>query len=684
MWLICLFVLAMPLFIWPGVTEYGYGKSIFTLIGVSFLLFLWAGWALFRREWRILLPWITLPVIGLVLICLLSLIHATNSRVVIQSLTLLVFFFSFFLVVANVVRERRAITSILFCLLLSSFLASLYGLLQYLGIMPGAHGGRGLGELISVMGNRNYLGGFLAYSLFPAVILLVRLRYWALRTLTILLLSFNFGTVMLVNQTGVVVGLAVATVVFILAFFVFRPIEPIRQNRFWLIILLIFLIFTFLVEAPSGPLNSVVGLSKDQGSWIGELWRRNAGKVRAWDWWIGWEMFKDHPITGVGLGNYKLNFIPYKADFLTTPRGEKYDFYIDRAAQAHNEYVQAAAELGSLGILAVIALLIIVPLSFWVRLRGNRDEGNRLDLILFGCGAVVFVVHALVSFPAHLPASSLVLVLVLGLSASRVYGEAAQWRVRLSGWPLRGTALVIFGLCITVSVIAGRDFSADLLLGKGETQLQVRHYRLAEGTLKKSIHLDFCPRQVYYRLATAMIEQGRFEEARNYLERCLTNYRTEKVYLRLASVSVSLGELETARENIELLLASHPRPDISRQAKYWQGVIDMRDGYLTRAEQELEALVNEQPDFEQGYIVLGHLYRRKALRVNAQENYEIARENYEQALRLIIKKQTQVDRRLSSKQKLPIEEYARLVRQASLLSKEKEAVEEAIKGLSPP
>lgn len=31
-------------------------------------------------------------------------------------------------------------------------------------------------------------------------------------------------------------------------------------------------------------------------------------------------MFKDHPFVGVGLGHYKLNFLPYKAKLLpTTP-----------------------------------------------------------------------------------------------------------------------------------------------------------------------------------------------------------------------------------------------------------------------------------------------------------------------------------------------------------------------------
>lgn len=676
-YLIALFVFAMPLFILPEVTEYGYGKSIFTLIGVSILLILWGVSSWLKGEWRVHFPWITIPALGLVLVCLLSLIHATNGRVVVQSLTLLVAFFGFYLIVANLVKEKRDVTLILYCLLTSAFFASLYGLLQYLGVMRGAHGGHGLSELISTMGNRNYLGGFLAYLLFPAVILVVRLRSRVLRALVIGLVSFNFGMAMLVNQTGVVVALIVAAVSFLVGWTIFRPIEPIRRNRAWLLALLFLLVFTFLIEAPSGPLNSVVGLSGDGSSWIGRLWARNAGRVRSWDWWVGWEMFKDHPVVGVGLGNYKLNFIPYKAKFLASPQGAGYNFYIARAAQAHNEYVQVTAELGSLGLLALLAILVTVPLSLWIRLRRNLDEGDRFDLLLFACGVVAFLVHALVSFPAHLPASSLVLVLVLGLASSRAYGKEAQTHVSIKGWPLKLLVAALTAFCLVVSVIAARDLSADLLLGRGIRQLQMGRVHLAEATLEQSASLDFCPRQVYYHLATTKIKQGRYQEAMADLERCLTRFVVENVYLNLANLAVNLGDVETARQNVELLLSTHPHSDIQIQAEYLKGMIAFREGDYPRAINELEELVQAHPNFERAYIALGDLYRGRGMPLNARKNYEAA-------LGLIEEKLSHAEKRLSSATSLTAEEYGRLRSEIEVLKKEKEAVEAGLAKLPSP
>jgi len=672
--LISFFVFSMPLFIWPGITEYGYGKSIFSLVGVSILLAWWGVSALVRGEWKVRLPWLTFPVLALIVISFFSLIHAVNGRVVIQSLALVVFFFLFYLLLANTVKEKRDVTLILFALLISAFFASLYGLLQYLGVMRGAHGTHGLNEIISTMGNRNYLGGFLAYLLIPSVILIVRLRSRILRAVTIILLSFNFGMAMLVNQTGTRVALLVAFIALLIGWAIFRPIAPLRKNRAWLIALLLALVFTFLVEAPSGPLNSVVGLSADSSSWIGRIWSQSSGKTRSWDWWVGWEMFKEHPIVGVGLGNYKLNFLPYKAAFLASPQGANYDFYIPRAAQAHNDYVQVVAELGSLGSLALLALLLAIPFSFWIRLRKNTDEFDRFDLLLLAGGIVVFLVHALVSFPAHLPSSSLVLVLALGLASSPAYGRGATKTVHLTGWSLKGVTAGLLVVCLGVSVIGIRDYRANLLLAQGTRQLQIGQTRLAEATLERSVKLDFCPRQTYYYLATAKIQQGRYEEGLDDLMLCRTRFVSEEVYLTLANVAINLGETEIAQENVDLLLSTHANPSMEIQAKYLNGMIAFREGDYDRAGDLLEALVEDHPSFERAYIALGDLYRGLRMPVTA-------RKNYEKALSLIDKALIQNQRKLSSATSMQADEYAKLRGEIEVLQQEKEAVEAALSQL---
>jgi len=92
--------------------------------------------------------------------------------------------------IANVVREERDIRWILTSLLASGTLAALYGTLQYFAILPGPPGTTGVNAVVSTMGNRNHLGGFLLYLIYPAMILLLGNRNSWGKALTALLISF--------------------------------------------------------------------------------------------------------------------------------------------------------------------------------------------------------------------------------------------------------------------------------------------------------------------------------------------------------------------------------------------------------------------------------------------------------------------------------------------------------------
>ena len=135
---------AIPLFIWPGLSEYGYAKSMVAVIAISILTILWGLAAWQKRGWSLRIPWIAFPFLGFVVASLLSLLGAINGRVVVQSLMLAVFFFQFAFIIANVIREKRDVTLLLFAILASAFLTSVYGLLQYLDVMPGALSATGL------------------------------------------------------------------------------------------------------------------------------------------------------------------------------------------------------------------------------------------------------------------------------------------------------------------------------------------------------------------------------------------------------------------------------------------------------------------------------------------------------------------------------------------------------------
>lgn len=610
---------AVPLFVWPTASEYGYTKSILALVGVSAFYAAWGIHAWMRRSCAVRIPRVVLPFALLVASALLSMLNAINGSVVLQSVLLLLCFGGVFLLASNLVTRPRDVALILFALLTAGTLAAAYGLLQYAGVVPGGPGGGPLDPIISTMGNRNYLGGYLAYLLVPSILLLVRLRSRFLRTLSLLMMAVCFGVVLLVNQIGTVIALSVAAVALITGWAIFRPVAPISSNRRWLIALMVVAFVVGLFAAPSGPLNSVVVLSDDGRARFFELWSRSSGQTRSEDWWVAIEMFTDHPVFGVGLGNYKLEFVPYKADFLSTARGATYTRPIARAAQAHNEYVQILAEQGVVGTVAALSFLLFLFVGAWVRLRANRDESERFDLLLLFAGMIVFFVHAIVSFPAHLPASSWAAVTLLGLAFSPAYGDRHVQTVHLR---TRVIPVVTIFLCvggIAVSFIAIRDLGANIRFQRGVELLDAGEPAEAEALLAASIRIDFAPRQSYYYLAAAQLQQGKIDQAKENLELCLTRFISEEVYLQLANVSLSTEDLEAADRYLDLLEASHPPAEIVDQTSYLRALIAQRRGDQERAVEILEQLIAARRDYVRAYPALGYVLLSLGREAEAEE-----------------------------------------------------------------
>jgi len=701
------FIFSMPLFFLPGNTEYGYTKSIYTLTFVSLLLVLWGAHGLLERNWKLEITrlWPVLP--GILLAALLSLAGGAPACVVLQSATLLLYFGFLYFLVANTAQEDHEVALLLSALLASGLLAGLYGLLQYLGVMRGGPG-TGLGALISTMGNRNYLGGFLSYLFYPTAILLLGLRRpWA-KALALVGLGFVLAMALFVQQTGVRVGLLAGaggialglglwpvrglarrmwpwwaggagaclaalgcilgprglglTLAFLAALggTAFGVGRLIRRFRWaWVPVLAMALLGLFLVIPPTSPIPG-----------MRQIWEKNAGRVRAWDWWVGYEMWQDHPLTGVGLGAYKINFVPYKADFLATPRGAGYNFPIARAAQAHNEYVQAAAETGAVGVLVLLCGIGLVAYWGLRRIAAQGDPGRRLELLLLGAGLIATFVHAAVSFPWHLPASSLAFVVALGIAFSPRYGPVGGLSLRLKGAALKAAAVVLAASCLVVSVIAVRDLVADRYLFAGQNSLYLGNVPRARAQLARAVALDFCPRLSLYWLGLVQLQARDLPGAQATFRAAFQRYRPEPLYLNLASVDVELGDYDEARGLLTELLATRPNRDTELGARYLLAVIDLKEkkDYVS-AEARLKEILGINPRFERALILLGDIARNSY-------RYDEARGYYEQALKIIDREITRLEKKLQGE--LTAEEYGTIQADLERLNREKEGVERAL------
>lgn len=245
---------------------------------------------------------------------------------------------------------------------------------------------------------------------------------------------------------------------------------------------------------------------------------------------------------------------------------------------------------------------------------------------------MAILVHAVPTFPFHLPASSLVFVVLLGLALSPRYGPVGDLRVFLRGRGLKLTAAFVPVFAVVVSVIAVRDMIADGYLLAGRVSLGYGDVALARRQLARAVELDFYPRASLYWLGAAHVAAGDFPAAQAAFRACLDRYVPENLYLQLASVDLKLGEIGEARALLEELLATLPPRTIERDARYLLAIADLHEGDLVAAQRRLEEVLALDRDYEWAYFQLGEIARLRYL-------WEEARPHYERALAVVAAKE---------------------------------------------
>ena len=124
-------------------------------------------------------------------------------------------------------------------------------------------------------------------------------------------------------------------------------------------------------------------------------------------------MWRDHPLLGVGLGDFETAYPRYQS----FPSDE----WIDHA---HNDYVEVLAETGLVG-----ALLILSALAFFLRLAfrdGGRHIQSQAGWIRLGATLACsgMLVHSLLDFNLHIPANAAWFAVLAGIATAASASDA--------------------------------------------------------------------------------------------------------------------------------------------------------------------------------------------------------------------------------------------------------------------
>lgn len=426
-----------------------------------------------------------------------------------------------------------------------------------------------LGSAAGMLGNQNVLGDYLV-ALVPVAFALAVTHRW--RAIPFGIVGYLGLVALFASQTR---GAWLATVIagvltlIVLAFIASRKFKHLTRQHFVPLGLVLLLGLggalmaggSFVFAAGNGGVTIAASFGKDnlvlksleKLSNVGTD-RTSQQRLNAWD--VAKLMADDRPLMGQGLGTYKIRYFSFLA--------KKYsdapvpDMMQHRYVQAHNDFVQLAAETGYVGFLLGIGTLLAF-LGGMLRFVWQRSlSGQDVILILGGLGGMTaMALSAIFGFPFHIAASSLAFAAVGGLVAgpwfaSRREAETAPEAKGGPAW-LNDAVLPIALGCFSLALVVAfyRPYQADMLIKQGTDLYQSRQIPQARAILEEAIALDGERGDARMMLGIIYTAYQEYPRSVQMLNQALRSYDDVTLHYYLGRVYEALSEFKLAQQHYE-------------------------------------------------------------------------------------------------------------------------------------
>jgi O-antigen ligase len=135
---------------------------------------------------------------------------------------------------------------------------------------------------------------------------------------------------------------------------------------------------------------------------------QTGGEIRLGMWRDTLRLIAEYPLLGCGLGTFESVYLKHQ----TVAANYSVAF-------AHNDYLQALAELGIIGfaILAAVLTAVVMPIF---RRAWQMGQDDRRYLLIACCGAwIAIFLHSFVDFNMYIPANAMTLAWITGIGSAQ-------------------------------------------------------------------------------------------------------------------------------------------------------------------------------------------------------------------------------------------------------------------------
>lgn len=326
----------------------------------------------------------------------LSIAWAGDAGVALDSFSRYLLNAVLFVIVFTAVQTRRQMGWVVGAYLLGVVITAVYGLIA----RPEHTAGEAF-RLAGSVGNSNELAAVLVTGIALALATAAAVRSNALRSAAFAAVVLAMISLILTGSRGGLLALAAAILAAVVFAGRWRP-----QVLAVSLALALTGVTSFAAFAPQEI--------RDRLSRLDPAQTNIAEEGRATLWQVGWRIVEDHPIAGVGIGNFQDASGAY---VLLPGQTARTDQVIDRNQGPHNMYLGMLAEVGTVGLLLFISVLAFATSAAAMAARRFERAGDiRMEIV--ARAVVVALVGACVAgfFSTHDVSKWMWVLLALGPS----------------------------------------------------------------------------------------------------------------------------------------------------------------------------------------------------------------------------------------------------------------------------
>jgi O-antigen ligase len=269
-------------------------------------------------------------------------------------------------------------------------------------------------------------------------------------------------------------------------------------------------------------------------------------KSRMQFWENSIAMFKDHPVFGVGLGNFQVEFPKYGLEKFHEYKIAQGEITLQRP---HNDFLNILCENGILGFAAFAAIFGIVFYCLFSLIKNAETPAEKWKFIYIFCGICAYAVISFFDFPFERIEHQVLLMLLFAISIAAYYSRKSPSLKPNSGKNVLLYVVLfiaVYSLLVASLRFKGEMETAKIYAAKGNAQWDEMLYCANKsGSIFYKIDPTSIPIDWYKGLA--YFNQNEVDESIKYFENAykLAPYQIQ-VINNLGTAYQSKGDTEKA------------------------------------------------------------------------------------------------------------------------------------------